>query len=158
MEQSGFRFCRNTLEQVMLLEQRIVQAFNGGLCTAVAAIDVNKAYDSVWHSGLISICHQLFLAFITRYIAPSAQPVCCGAGGWSPLSILHHPWRGATGFASIPPTLCDLHSSDSTPSWSSARASAHADDVAVWVSADNPSAAGQLLEPVFSDLVTWGNN
>ncbi|MEL6479800.1 MAG: reverse transcriptase domain-containing protein, partial [Pseudomonadota bacterium] len=47
-EQSAFLPGRDTVEQLVLLVQRVGQALNAGLTTTIVALDANKAFDTVW--------------------------------------------------------------------------------------------------------------
>ncbi len=42
---------------------------SGGLVMAVAALDVTKAYDSVWHAGLLYQCREVLPDSTSRWIA-----------------------------------------------------------------------------------------
>ena len=55
--QAGFRPGRSTVDQVLLLSQSIADSFHQskpGARTILATIDFAKAFDSVWHSALLS--------------------------------------------------------------------------------------------------------
>ncbi|MEL7307734.1 MAG: hypothetical protein AAGK05_07575, partial [Pseudomonadota bacterium] len=52
-----------------MLTQRAGQALNAGLATTVVALDVSKAFDTVWHAGLLRQCRHLLPAPSTRWIA-----------------------------------------------------------------------------------------
>ena len=68
-EQSAFHPRRDAQEQVTLLTQRAVQTMNEGLVTAVAALDVAKAFDSVWHAGLVRQCIVDLPTGVARWVA-----------------------------------------------------------------------------------------
>ena len=55
--QAGFRPGRSTVDQVLLLSQSIADSFHQskpGARTVLATVDFAKAFDSVWHSALLS--------------------------------------------------------------------------------------------------------
>ena len=52
-EQEGFRRFRGTVDALLRLTQDIVDGFNKKESTAALFIDIEKAYDSVWHEGLL---------------------------------------------------------------------------------------------------------
>lgn len=157
-EQSGFRPGRDAQEQILLLVQRAVQATNGGLATAVAALDVAKAYDSVWHAGLLYSCREVLSRSTCRWLAgflhhrraavlengghlSSEFPVPSGVPQGSPLS----------------PLLYILYTRDMPlPRGPHLGATAYADDICCWASARTPAAAWSILQPHLRALVEWG--
>ena len=67
--QAGFRPGRSTVDQVLLLSQSIADSFHQskpGTRTVLATVDFAKAFDSVWHSALLSklISLDLLLCFV----------------------------------------------------------------------------------------------
>lgn len=52
-QQFGFRKQHSTVQQIIRITERISFNFNLNKSTGVALIDLEKAYDSVWHDGLI---------------------------------------------------------------------------------------------------------
>lgn len=158
-EHSGFRFGRDSIEQVVLLQQRVTQAFNGGLCTAVAALDINKAYDSVWHAGLLHLCRDLLPLPVVRWVASflrdrTAQVLEDGA-----LSPAFATPGGVPQGSPLSPLLFVLFvRSLPLPRGPLLGASVYADDVTVWASAESPAAAGRILSPFLDGLVDWGRS
>ena len=51
--QYGFRSCRSTADLQTVLSDRITRAFNRSVATRIVALDISKAFESVWHPGLI---------------------------------------------------------------------------------------------------------
>ena len=51
--QYGFRSCRSTADLLTVLSDRIVRAFNRSGATRAVALDISKAFDRVWHAGLL---------------------------------------------------------------------------------------------------------
>ena len=51
--QYGFRSCRSTAELLTVVSDRIARAFNMPGATRAVALDISKAFDRVWHAGLL---------------------------------------------------------------------------------------------------------
>ena len=51
--QYGFRSSRSTADLLTLVSNRIAWAFNRFGATRVVALDISKAFDRVWHAGLL---------------------------------------------------------------------------------------------------------
>ena len=157
VEQSGFRHGRDAVEQVVLLEQQAVQGFNGGLCTAVAALDVSKAYDSVWHAGLLHLCRVLFPLPVTRWVAGFLRDRSVQVLEDGSLSPAFAAPGGVPQGSPLSPLLYVLYTREMPlPRGPSFGASAYADDVAVWTFGPSPTVAGRLLAPVLEGLAAWG--
>ena len=59
--QSGFRKSKSTNEHVFRLSQTIMESSNWGKHVIAAFLDVEKAFDNVWHNGLRYKIYQLGL-------------------------------------------------------------------------------------------------
>ena len=51
--QYGFRSSRSTADLLTIVSDRIARAFNRSVATRAVAIDLSKAFDRVWHAGLL---------------------------------------------------------------------------------------------------------
>ena len=51
--QNGFRSCRSTADLLTVLSDRIARVFNRYEATRAVAVDISKAFDRVWHAGLL---------------------------------------------------------------------------------------------------------
>ena len=51
--QYGFRSSRSTADLLTVVCDRIARAFNRSGATQVVALDISKAFDRVWHAGLL---------------------------------------------------------------------------------------------------------
>ena len=51
--QYGFRSSRLTLELLTVVSDRIARAFKRSGAIRVVALDISKAFDKVWHAGLL---------------------------------------------------------------------------------------------------------
>ena len=50
--QSGFRRAKSTNDHLFRLSQSIIESFNRGEYVVAACLDVEKAFDNVWHNGV----------------------------------------------------------------------------------------------------------
>ena len=51
--QYGFRSSRSTADLLTVVSDRIARAFNRSGATRALALDISKAFDRVWHAGLL---------------------------------------------------------------------------------------------------------
>ena len=68
--QSGFRRAKSTNDHLFRLSQSIMESFNRGEHVVAAVLDVEKAFDNVWHNGLRFKIFQLdLLTKMTRWLS-----------------------------------------------------------------------------------------
>ena len=68
--QSGFRRAKSTDDHLFRLSQSIIERFNRGEHVVAAFLDVEKAFDNVWHNGLrFKIFHLDFPTKMTRWLS-----------------------------------------------------------------------------------------
>ena len=68
--QSGFRRAKSTDDHLFRLSQSIMESFNRGEHVVAAFLDVEKAFDNVWHNGLRYKIFQLDLPTkVTRWLS-----------------------------------------------------------------------------------------
>ena len=51
--QYGYRSSRSTADLLTVVSDRIARAFNRSGATRAVALDISKAFDRVWHAGLL---------------------------------------------------------------------------------------------------------
>jgi hypothetical protein len=157
-EQSGFRPGRDAQEQVLLIVQRATQAANGGLATAVAALDAAQAYDSVWHAGLLFSCREVLSQATCRWLAGflhQRRAAVLEDGGF--LSAEFQTLGGVPQGSPLSPLLYILYTREMPlPRGPLLGATAYADDICCWASARTPAAAWSLLQPHLHALNEWG--
>jgi hypothetical protein len=64
--QFGFRALQSTTLQYMRLADHVTLNFNNEMSTAAVFLDIEKAYDTTWHPGLLYKLSKL--KFLTRII------------------------------------------------------------------------------------------
>ena len=52
-QQYGFRSCRSTADVLTVITHRVSEALDNGHMTKSIALDISKAFDKVWHKGLL---------------------------------------------------------------------------------------------------------
>ena len=68
--QYGFSYSRSTADLLTVVSDRIARAFNSSGATRAVALDISKAFDRVWHAGLLhklksyGISGQIFSFFL----------------------------------------------------------------------------------------------
>ena len=51
--QDGFRSSQSTADLLTVVSDRVTRAFNRPGATRAVALDISKAFDRVWHAGLL---------------------------------------------------------------------------------------------------------
>jgi Reverse transcriptase (RNA-dependent DNA polymerase) len=64
-QQFGFRAKHSTTQQVLRITESIALRFNANKSTAMTLLDIEKAFDSVWHGALV---HKLMLDNFPMYL------------------------------------------------------------------------------------------
>ena len=157
--QSGFRAGHCTLDGLSRLEFDARQAIlMGHYCVAVF-LDVARAFDTVWHHGLLLKLQSLGLSgnlarFLVGFL--SDRNICVRVSGTTSASF---PLRcGVPQGSVLSPTLFTVFINDifaDVPS--SVRTSLYADDGALWVSAPKLLDAVDLMQQALTTLETWSH-
>ena len=158
----GFRFSRSTADLLTVVCDRIARAFNRSGTTRAVALDISKAFDRVWHAGLLhklksyGISGQIF-GLISSFLnnrrlrvvldgkSPQEYPVNAGVPQGSIL--------GATLFL--------LYIND-LPDYVICNIAIYADDTTLYSKCDQASDLWQQVELAFElesdlrDTVNWG--
>ena len=108
--QSGFRRAKSTDDDLFRLSQSIMESFNRGEHVVAAFLDVEKAFDKVWHNGLRYKIFQLGLPTkMTRWLSDFLVRWLIQVNVNSSLSNQINPKAGVPqGFCTESITLPDL--------------------------------------------------
>ena len=109
----GFRSSRLTADLLTVVSDRIARAFNRSGATRAVALDISKAFDRVWHAGLLhklksyGISGQIF-GLITSFLSNRQLRVILGE-----ISSQEYPvTAGVQQWSILGPTLCLLYIND----------------------------------------------
>ena len=158
--QAGFRPGRSTVDQVLLLSQSIADSFHQskpGARTVLATVDFAKAFDSVWHSALLSKLISLdlplcFVEWIRSYLSDRRSKVRICNSYSRPFRLR----RGVPQGSVLGPVLFSLYIND-LPTFlpTSVKTSLYADDLAIWASSPSVECATAAVQTALNRLMEW---
>ena len=160
--QYGFRTLRSTADILTVLSERIYNSMDAGGETRAIALDISKAFDKVWHAGLL---HKLksygvvgpILGILESFMIERSLKVVLD-GQSSPLFCIN---AGVPQGSVLGPTLFLVFIND-LPDGILSRIGIYADDTTLYSSLgksgifEKVESAGEL-ERDLSDIVEWGN-
>ena len=124
---------------------------------AVASLDVSKAYDSVWHRGLLHQCREVLSEPSSRWIAAFLYDRRASALEGGVLSVAFPVPGGVPQGSPLSPLLYVLYTRTMPlPRGRRLGATAYADDIAIFAPERSPAAAWRVLEPHLDALAAWG--
>ena len=140
--QSGFRKSKSTNDHLFRLSQTIMESFNRGEHVIAAFLNVEKAFDNVWHNGLRYKIYQLglptklcrwlsdFLVKIEGFLSPKVYPKTSVPQG-----------------SNLSPLLFLLYVNDMpNPTHHQTNKSQFADDAGQWAVSKNIDLAAEYLQ------------
>lgn len=155
-EQFGFRKGHDTVMQGMRLTEKIVKNFQLKKDTACVLIDVQKAFDSVWHVGLLSKLKKFMPDGYVHLIASflSGRSFSCRVGDElsTPKTIEASVPQGAL----WSPTLYALYTAD-IPKMREVHLGIYADDTSIAVSDVSPEEIKVKLQIYLDELEEWAD-
>ena len=160
--QYGFRSSRSTADLLTVMSDRIAMAFNRSGAPRVVALDISKAFDRVWHAGLLhklksyGISGQIF-GLVSSFLSNRRFRVVLDGK-----SSQEYPVNAGVPQGSILcPTLFLLYIND-VPHDVICNIAIYADDTTFYSKCDQASDLWQQLELVselesdLRDTVDWG--
>lgn len=135
-QQFGFRPGHSTNHAIMHLHNHINSALADKKTTGVLSFDIEKAFDRVWHNGLIYKMHNLkfpmyMIKIVKSFLSDRKFRVCVNGASSSEMDI---PWGVPQGSA-LSPILYNIFTSDfPTQSDPNTKVSLYADDTVIWTS------------------------
>ena len=155
--QSGFRKAKSTDDHLFRLSQSIMESFNRGEHVVAAFLDVEKAFDNVWHNGLRYKIFQLGLPTkMTRWLSDFLVGRLIQVKVNSFLSKQIKPIAGAPQGSVLSPLLFLIYVKDLPPPHHHQNSlSQFADDTAQWAFSRRVRTAAALLQQYLLKLAVW---
>lgn len=152
--QFGFRQTHSTTEQVHRVYQTARQSLEQRKYCSAAFLDVQQAFDRVWHRGLLakikeSLPHSLF-PIMASYLADRSFQVKQGDARSTILNSVAGVPQGSV----LGPVLYNIFTSD-LPTSEDITVATYADDIAYLASDTNPKTASTILQRQLDSTYHW---
>ena len=153
--QSGFRPGDSTINQLLAITTEIYNSFEDRHETRAAFLDISKAFDKVWHSGLLFKLKQNgfngnLLSMLEHYLSNRKQRVI--------LNGIESPWEpilsGVPQGSVLGPLLFLIYINDLTQNIS-ANIKLFADDSSLFIKVSNVEEAHQTLMRDLNTISAW---
>ena len=155
--QSGFRKSKSTNDHRFRLSQTIMESFNWGEHIIVAFLDVEKAFNNVWHNGLRYKIYQLDLPTkLCRWLSDFlvGRVIQVKIEGF--LSPIVYPKAGVPQSSNLSLLILLIYVNDMpNPSHHQTNKSQFEDDAGQWAVIKNIDLAAEYLQRDLDKLAMW---
>lgn len=156
-EQFGFRSKHSTVHQTTRLVEHITSSFNSRQRTGAVFLDVSKAFDKVWHNGLLIKLFQQdlplpMIQMTNSFLTNRTFRVKIN----SDLSTPRLATAGVPQGSPLSPALFNLYTAD-IPKNPHTQTYLYADDTAITCSHKNPRVIIGRLQKHLQDLLVWSS-
>lgn len=158
--QFGFRPKHSAHHPILKLLNETTSAINQGKCCLALFLDIERAFDKVWHNGLIfKLLHANipinFTRIISGYLNSRSAKIRVGTATSAPFKISAGVPQGSI----LAPLLFNFYVHDiPQPLAHDVSLTQYADDTAYWVSAKTTHIAFTSLQTQINLMTEWMNN
>jgi len=157
--QSGFRKNRSTIDHILRLADDAHKAVHNKQFTLAVMVDLEKAFDLVWHKGLLYKMEKLgfegnILQFVSDFLSNRSIQVRIG----SSLSSAYRLQNGTPQGSAISPFLFLIMINDIDTPVKNVQLSLYADDSAMWKTGRNLDIIIRDIQRYLDQLVKFFND
>lgn len=154
-EQFGFRSGHSTVHQILRVVEQVTEGFNKKQSTGAIFLDVSKAFDKVWHQGLL---HKMLEANVplalTQLVASFLTKRSFRIKLNGSRSTERRLSAGVPQGSLLSPTLFSIYVRD-LPGTVNTKTALYADDTAIVASSLSPRLITQRLQAATDELENW---
>ena len=157
--QSGFLPGRSTVTQLLEVYHHLCSSINSGKEVRVVFLDISKAFDKVWHPGLLyklEMCgiRGNLLAWFKSYLSDRFQRVMINgqASEWSSITA------GVPQGSVLGPLLFLIYINDIVNTVSHCKIRMFADDTCLFLEVDDRDAAAALVNEDLNAIYNWSKS
>ncbi|KAF2352282.1 Endonuclease/exonuclease/phosphatase [Trinorchestia longiramus] len=154
-EQAGFRGGKSTVDSLLIAKDLIAHTFSRKQICVAVYLDLDGAYNSVWHEGIIykliaSGLEKTYVKWLKNYLTGRTASVCLGAVQSEGVPITWGLSQGAV----LSPLLFNIMLSD-LPVADGVQLIIFADDITILSKGDSLTEVRACLERYLDSLAVW---
>jgi retron-type reverse transcriptase len=154
-EQFGFRPKHSTADQLIHVTEFISQGINQNESTGAIFLDVAKAFDTVWHDGLVYKLHTAGVSLaMVKLLNSFLEDRKFHAKIGNVLSTVREIEAGVPQGSVLSPTLYAIFTAD-IPKPDETKIALYADDTAILTRSESPELISEQLQRAVESLEAW---